>query len=167
MRSHDRNPKPVQSLIVFVLSATVFCAPSRIAQGHTLSENQCEREVLSLVHKIDVERDETAQAFLAQDLAYRSYESTSCKTRRIIHALTILLQNQNDGVRWGAAEALADVGPAAKSAAPALEHALRESDAQLAKLGGGFLPTRYSGQAIRVALRKIGGRIVPDYNEQH
>lgn len=166
MNSHARNLKPAR-ILALILSAAVFCIPSFSTHGRTLPETRCEKEVLALVHKIDAERDETAQVFLAQDLAYRSYENRDCKTRRVIRALTALLQNQNDGVRWGAAEALADVGPAAKSAVPALERALRQSDAELAKLGGGFLPTRYSGQAVRVALRKISGRIVPDYNEQH
>lgn len=166
MHSHTRRLKPVR-IPALILSAAVFCISNFSAHGRTLPQNRCEKEVLALVYKIDIERDETAQVFLAQDLAYRSYENSSCKTGRIIRTLTTLLQDQNDGVRWGAAEALADVGPAAKSAVPALEQALRESDAQLAKLGGGFLPTRYSGQAVRVALRKINGKIVPDYNEQH
>lgn len=145
-----------------MLSGLIVLAPRTHAEG----EQRCTFVTL-LTGQITAARDEDARGDLAEDLAEYLRLNPDCgRSELIVHAIAALLRDPNDSVRWGAAEALAHIGPPAKSAVPALEQALREFDAKLNASSDTMLPTVYSGQAIRDALRKITGRRIPDYGHE-
>jgi HEAT repeat protein len=123
------------------------------------------------LQKITVEPNEDKRASVADDLAALLSHNPSCgKSQDVVNKLTLLLKDRNDAVRYGAAESLSAIGPYARASVPALKVALAESDAKL-KAGWNaiwnpVLPTSYSGQAIRDALRSITGENVLDYGDQ-
>ncbi|MGA7674644.1 MAG: HEAT repeat domain-containing protein [Rhizomicrobium sp.] len=153
------------TIVVTVLTCVMMILTSGNAQSADAQHVQRCKFVTLLTGQIVAARDEDDRADLAEDLAeYLSFNPDCGRSPLIVNAIAALLHDRNDAVRWGGAEALAHIGPPAKSAVPALERALKESDAQLKASSDTMLPTRYSGQAIRDALRKITGKSIPDYN---
>jgi hypothetical protein len=134
-------------------------------------ESGCEKDILSLVQRVTHQQNGNLQFDLEMELQTFSFDWPGCKSEKVVRALTALLKSKDDGIRGGAAGALTNIGPPAKSAVPALKQALKESDAQIAdylsKSEIGFLPTSYSGQTIRQALREITGRKIPEYGDEH
>lgn len=129
---------------------------------------KCEPTFLSFERELASNVNETRRGDVAERLATYVQQNHDCgRSRIVVSGLIALLSDRNDSVRWGAAESLANISPRPKQAVPALEMALRESDADLDKLDGPFLPTRYSGEAIRQALRKITKKRIPEYYETH
>jgi len=134
-------------------------------------ENTCQAKILSLAHKAATNPEADHQeGGLGHELSIFSFTDQNCRSERVIQAMIALLSSPHDDIREGAGDALANIGPVAKSAVPALERALRRSDAEIAEYlsntQGGFLPTSYSGQSIRRALREITGRKIPEYNDE-
>ena len=86
----------------------------------------------------------------------------------LVKKISALLKDSSDGVRIGAAMALEDIGPQAISAVPALEEAVKDSDAAIDADTSEYntvRPSSSSGSAARSALRAITGHPVPDYME--
>jgi hypothetical protein len=125
----------------------------------------CKQEISSFVDSIDRNSDRELQIGLAMGLEKYVSDHRSCASVAVnVDTISGLLSNEVDGVRMEAAFALADIGPPALRALPALKEALKKSDAMLDAMGGTTLPTSYSGQAIRYAIQKITGQIPEPYN---
>lgn len=103
----------------------------------------------------------------AVDLAAFVHAHPNCAIRSaVVDDIASLLDDDDDGVRWGIALALKNIGPPAITAVPKLEKALRESDEKIAADPSPVTPTVYSGQTIRQALKSITGKPVPEYGEE-
>jgi HEAT repeats len=129
---------------------------------------KCRGEVNALISKIDSEHRPTAAGFDAEDLAiYLDGNSVCGQDKTIVDAIAKLLKSDNDMIRYNAALALASIGPPANRVVPQLKDALAQSDAELdeyfKKTDDIVMPTKYSGEAIRAALKRITGRDFPSY----
>ena len=121
--------------------------------------------ILQAVRDVESQSNPDARITVAQEMERGVYADPRCgDSSAIIHAITSLLQDDIDGVRYEAAMSLGDIGPRAKSAVPSLRDAMKRSDEILDASPDIMLPTTYSGEAIRDALWKITGTKIPAYN---
>ncbi|HET8637992.1 MAG TPA: HEAT repeat domain-containing protein [Acidobacteriaceae bacterium] len=112
--------------------------------------------VAILTQQIAAGRDENMRVDIAEDLAEYLRNYPQCgKDSATVRDIAHLLSDPNDGVVAGAAEALANIGPSAKSATPALERALKVSDAKTKTNASVLLPTTSLSDVIRDALERI------------
>ena len=115
------------TIVVTVLTCVMMILTSGNAQSADAQHVQRCKFVTLLTGQIVAARDEDDRADLAEDLAeYLSFNPDCGRSPLIVNAIAALLHDRNDAVRWGGAEALAHIGPPAKSAVPALERALKE-----------------------------------------
>lgn len=165
----------LELIAALILSANLVGISSPIA-GTTRPSEQGEycEVAASMVDQIHNGSDKGERGDIAADLNSFIYYFPECgQNQDMVRNIADLLDDKNDRVRFYAAAALGNIGPAARSAVPALERALRESDAKLdafvKKRGPGavLLPASYSGQAVRAALQKITGKHIPGYGETH
>lgn len=109
-----------------------------------------------LTQQIVSGRDENMRVDIAEDLAEYLRNYPQCgKDSATVRDIADLLSDRNDGVVAGAAEALANIGPSAKIATPALEMALKVSDAKIKTNASVLLPTTSVSDVIRDALERI------------
>lgn len=126
----------------------------------------CEDTIHSDIRKINSESDRGKRIDLSTELAFYVRDHPDCKNgSKIVDDLVTLLSDKVDGVRMGAAMALGYIGPPAMRAVPALEKAVKESDAIMDADPDTVLPVNSSGEEAREALRKITGKKVPAYQE--
>jgi hypothetical protein len=133
------------------------------------SHVDCISDTLTSISSIEHESNESRRVQKALDLANYFRVHPSCGEHKVlIEKISALLKDPSDGVRIGAAMALEDIGPQAISAFPALEEAVKDSDAVIDADTSEYntvRPSSSSGSAARSALRAITGRSVPDYIE--
>jgi len=129
--------------------------------------HSCSNFINKTLVEIKSDKDEDKRGDEASAIADYLHRNSNCLvSAKLVDRIAVLLSDHNDSVRFGAAATLANIGPRAKRAIPALRKALRESDSALSQSSSAILPAQYSGQAIREALRKITGKSVPDYGGQ-
>ena len=155
-----------------LLPLLVISSGAGCATAPSNDQIKCQGEIEHIIHGIRSSAAPDASDDMAENLArYLHYHPQCGNQEKVVDDITRLLSSPDDSVRWGAAIALANIGPPAVHAVPTLKSALKESDVQIDRYlqttGETVLPMRYSGQAIREALRKITGEQIPDYNESH
>jgi HEAT repeat protein len=154
---------------IFVASAFIFLCNDPNSAAETISST-CQNDIEKIIGGIRTQEDADLRGDSAIELAGYLHDNPQCgHDMKIVNDIASLLADRDDGVRWGAAASLASIGPPAKRAVPALKKALSESDAalevDLRKSGDTMLPTVYSGQAIREALRRITGEPIPAFDQ--
>ena len=146
------------SFFVFVAAtgeANCLAAPVNKPRSH------CDFVAL-LTQQIAAGRDEDMRIYLADDLAEYLRDFPQCgKDQATISDVTRFLEDKNDGVRAGAAQALGNIGPPAKSAIPALERALKQSDAQMQSTTSVILPRVSLSDVIKYAIERIRSQKQP------
>src|SRR5438477_2111274 len=130
-----------------------------------VSSIECKTAIVKIIDGISAEKDEDTRIGLSLDLAYYFRDHRNCGSDpRTIDNIAALLSDRDDAVRIGAAMALAYIGVPARRAVPALEKAVKDSDAKLdSDTENTVLPVTTSGGAARAALRKITHKSVPEY----
>jgi hypothetical protein len=153
----------------FITAAVVTALIGWISPTYAHRHVRCVSDTLNRISSIERESNEDRRVQNALDLANYFRVNPQCgKLQQLIERIGTLLKDRSDGVRIGAAMALEDIGPRAQSAVPALEEAVRDSDAVIDADTSEYntvRPTSSSGSAARSALRTITGQLVPDYEE--
>ena len=154
-------------VIILALSVAPVVIGCSARPGHASTVESCHNQIEKKIQKIGTETDEDRRIGLSLELAYYVRDHRTCaRNPRIVNELAVLLKDSSDGVRISAAMALSYIGPSAARVVPALERAIKESDATLdADTTSTVLPVTSSGSAARDALRQITGKKVPDYVE--
>jgi hypothetical protein len=155
--------------VVYIYASAAVVAPAQEATAYDFVK--CKREVDAFVVQITTSTKPSTPGFAAQDLAqYLDTNAVCGQSPDVVDEVAGLLNSKNDSVRFGAALALANIGPPAGRAVPALRRALAESDAELDEYfrqsRDYMMPTQYSGVAIRAALKRITGENVSDYHRR-
>lgn len=158
----------IQTVVALAVIAFVSFSPhSKAAEDDPCSCDQVQR---SLVLHLSANHDAGLLIGLNQDFGSFIMEHPNCVwSEPIVEALAALLSHSDDDVRGSAANALGLIGPAAKSAVPALEEALSRADEMVREQWQQsgrpivFRIPRYSGQDIRAALEHITGKKVPEF----
>ncbi|MBV8537482.1 MAG: HEAT repeat domain-containing protein [Alphaproteobacteria bacterium] len=114
-----------------------------------------------LIERIRSERDTRARTELATELANLSAENAGSTEidEDMIDAISSLLSDRDDSVRFWAALSLGQFGKRASRAVPALNRALKEADERDRSMVLG--PDLGSADAIHSALQKIQGPTAP------
>jgi hypothetical protein len=159
-------------LRAYVLIVALYCAfSSPSAHADEFGRRKCDRVVLSFVLHIAAQPDaDTAGAIAHSLLGYVSHHHARCG-QRAIEETTKLLTHSDETVRFFAVNALAWIGPRARSAVPALEKArveayegvcirLRASTEPVFVMHGPWLH-----RTIEYALEKITRQRVEGFNE--
>lgn len=145
----------------------VGCMLASEIPAHALDSQQsafCEDTVSGIATSVLSYSDRDERIDSSLELASFIKGNTYCGfDAAVIDQIISLLDDPVDGVRMSAAMALADIGPSAMRAVPALKRAIQRSDAILDKSPSLLLPVNSSGEAARDALRKITGQPVPNY----
>jgi hypothetical protein len=145
-----------------LLLVCVFLAPS-----HALAIAPVCTQVETLLAQISITHDAIARSDKEDELVHLIRARPECGERpATMDHISVLLADPDDGTRSTAAECLGLIGPPAMRTVPALEKARKLSDSILDADPSPMLPTQYSGQAIRWALRQIRHRRIPEYNEE-
>jgi hypothetical protein len=150
--------------------ALALLVTSCVDSGRASDLHECREKINGITQSIVTEVDRNIRGESAQYLALYLHDHPECGySTVVIDDLIHLLNDHDDSVRWGAAQSLANIGPPARRAVPALKKALEQSDAEidawLKATSSTVLPTRYSGQAIREALKNITGKPVLGYGK--
>jgi hypothetical protein len=137
-----------------------------LAQARSEKVDDC-KDMKLLLATIATESSEEKRDALSEQLPHVLMNRRGCGINPdIMDHISVLLADPSDVVRSWAAVTLGIIGPPAIRTVPALKKALRQSDSILDPDPSPFLPTQYSGQAIREALRKITHESIPEYNEE-
>jgi len=117
--------------------------------------------MVAYVHRLFSETDEEKRADISHELQGILRTDHRCLTRKAMYEMIALLKDKNYDIRGDAADVLAEYGPSASEAVPALEQALKESDENLRKTMSPTetaMPSQYEGYSIRNALKQITGK---------
>jgi hypothetical protein len=118
------------------------------------------------IARIETESLTNSRVNLALDLeGYVKLHLACSRYRDVIDDISSLLNDDSEGVRFAAAQALGDIGPNAQRAVPALIRVMKRSDAINEADPSTILPVTDSGRAARDAMHRITGRNIPDYSE--
>jgi HEAT repeats len=145
------------------LSALLLLGPSAsIARDADAAfAAMCHMTMMAHVHQLYRESSEERRADMADELSRILRADRRCQTRKVMVEMIALLKDENYAVRGDAADVLAEFGPSANEAIPALEKALKESDAKLRETMSPtetMMPSQYEGYSIRHALKAITGK---------
>ncbi|HET9834951.1 MAG TPA: hypothetical protein VFP88_01190 [Rhodanobacteraceae bacterium] len=147
--------RKLQAAFPLCLALLLGIAHSADGAGISTCNAHCDF-IAILTQQIVAGRDENMRVDIAEDLAEYLKDYPQCgKDSATVRDIAHLLSDRNDGVVAGAAEALANIGPPAKSATPALEKALKISDAKAKTTASVLLPTSSVSDVIRDALERI------------
>lgn len=166
MNVFDRIPAKAvlfQLLGILLAASTAGCAQtSAVEPGY-----DCKFVALNLMHFIRNDKDENSRGEMANFLAELYQKDHHCgASDEKLDELIALLGDRSDAVRYGAVGALAEFGPRAQKAVPALRKAMAEADAELDKWPYPVMPSVTNSEAIRFALRAITGEKIPEYSRK-
>jgi HEAT repeat protein len=152
-------------MLVAVVAASFFASG---ATAHTANPCTSVRaQIRALIAQIEVEKDSDDRVDKSLNFASYVQQHAACaQSREIVRIIVPLLYDDSDGVRESGAAALGFIGPAARSAVPDLKRAIAHSDALLDADPSTLLPSDYSGEVARSAIKKITGESVPSYQER-
>lgn len=143
-----------------LLFAALFLMSNGAFSAQVQSENcntHCEFISL-LIHQVAAGRDEVMRGELANSAAVFFENNPQCGADpNIVKEIAKFLNDKNDGVIAGAAQALANIGAPAKGAIPDLEQALRHAQEKIDASDSVMLPSLSAADVIRNALEHIKG----------
>jgi hypothetical protein len=151
---------------LFALGLAAFLAASN-THAYALADCRGARQKIEwFIRDIKSQTNLDERVGESTDLAYYVRDHSKCaQTQKIMRDVEALLDDDADGVRMGAAMTLGYIGPAAKSAIPALRKTITHSDAIIDADPSPILPVNSSGEAARAAIQMITGENVPGYQE--
>lgn len=148
----------IKMRIICFTIATVSASGAHCSENYSKTcDAHCEFIGL-LTQQIAGGGDENMRGDLAEDLAQYLQNYPQCgNDEAVVKDITKFLTDGNEAVKAGAAQALANIGPPAKSAIHSLEQALRQAEEKEQASEWAMSPSLSVAGVIRNALEHIKG----------